>query len=120
MKAIIFIAHGSKKKDSNNEFIELIKSISKEDKIHDLKEAAFLEIATPNLRDVINKIIKKGAKKIELYPFFLNSGKHVAIDIPNIKNEYEEKFPSIRFKLYEHFGKSKSIETIILNDINSN
>lgn len=118
MKAIIFIAHGSKKEQSNNEFINLIEKVSKEDTKYDLKKAAFLELATPSIQEVAVEFIKKGAKKISFYPFFLNSGKHVLIDLPNIIEDLKKEYPLVEFKLLSHFGKSEKIKDIILSDIN--
>lgn len=118
MKAIIFIVHGSKKEKSNNEFLELVKNISQKDKKYDLKKAAFLEFAMPDINSVVDEFVKKGAKEIKLYPFFLNSGKHVLIDLPNILSNLKKEYSDINFTLLEHFGKSKKIEDIILSDIN--
>ncbi len=117
MKAIIFIVHGSKKEKSNNEFLELVENISKKDKKYDLKKAAFLEFATPDINSVVIEFIKKGAKEIYFYPFFLNSGKHVVVDLPNIIEDLKRKYSDSNFILLPHFGKSKKIEDIILNDI---
>lgn len=117
MKAIIFIAHGSKKDKSNNEFTQMIEYISKNEENYDLKGAAFLEFALPDINTMAINFIKKGAKEIKLYPFFLNSGKHVLIDIPNIVDELKKKYPNITFILMNHFGKSEKIKEIILSDI---
>lgn len=117
MKAIIFIAHGSKKDTSNNEFIKLVENVSKKDTNYQLKKAAFLELATPSIEECADEFVKNGASQIFLYPFFLNSGKHVLIDLPEIISQLEKTYPKVEFKLLEHFGKSKMIEEIILSDI---
>ncbi len=118
MKAIIFIAHGSKKEQSNNEFVNLIEKVSKEDTKYDLKKAAFLELATPSVQELAVEFIKKGAKQISFYPYFLNSGKHVLVDLPNIIEDLKKEYPLIELKLLPHFGKSEKIKDIILSDIN--
>lgn len=118
MKGIIFIAHGSKKETSNNEFLKLIEIVSKEDKTYDLKKAAFLELAEPSIPASVEEFIQKGVKEIYLYPFFLNSGKHVLIDLPNFVKEFQEKYSEVKFIMLQHFGKSEKIKDIILNDIN--
>lgn len=119
MKAIIFIAHGSKKEKSNNEFLELVENISKKDRKYDLKKAAFLEFATPDINSTCIEFIKKGAKEIFFYPFFLNSGKHVVVDLPTIVEDLRKSYYDVNFVLLPHFGKSNKIEDIILSDINS-
>lgn len=117
MQAIVLIAHGSKKENSNNEFLSMVKNIE-ECSNFDLTKAAFLELANPSIQDVVNEFIEKGVNKISFYPFFLNSGKHVVSDIPNIIKKFEKDNPTIKFDILEHFGKSKKIEEIILSDIN--
>ncbi len=117
MKAIIFIAHGSKKEKSNEEFLSLVDKIIEEDKIFDLKKAAFLELATPDIKSVVTEFIIKGANDISFYPYFLNSGRHVLSDIPEIVEELKKEHLNIKFRLLPHFGESKKIEKIILHDI---
>ena len=118
MNAIIFIAHGSKKEKSNNEFIELIGNVSKKDTNYQLKKAAFLEAASPSIEACVEEFVKKEASSICLYPFFLNSGKHVLIDLPELLNKLKEEYPNVEFTLFDHFGKSDKIQEIVLNDIN--
>lgn len=105
------------KKESNEEFLELVGNIKKRDTTYDLIGASFLELAQPDINTSISNFLKKGAKQIYFYPFFLNSGKHVLVDLPNIIEVFQRKYPSIEFNLLEHFGKSKRIEDIILSDI---
>ena len=80
-------------------------------------QAAFLELAQPDIHTTVNEVIKKGATNIMFYPYFLNSGKHVLTDIPHIVHELQAKHPAIEFILLKHFGQSSKIEEIILSDI---
>lgn len=116
MKAIILIAHGSKKESSNNEFIAMVEQI-KEKNDYDFTQAAFLEIAFPNIQTASKSLIKQGVESITFYPYFLNSGKHVLIDIPTIVNQLREENKETEFKLLNHFGTSNKIHQIILNDL---
>ncbi|MCP4971328.1 MAG: hypothetical protein GY932_12145 [Arcobacter sp.] len=119
MTALILIAHGSKKSSSNNEFLLMVEDI-KEKSNYNFTKAAFLEIASPSIELVASNLIEEGVKEINFYPFFLNSGKHVLIDIPNIINDLKIKHESIDFKLLTHFGKSEKIKDLIVKDINTN
>lgn len=56
-------------------------------------------------------------QEIDIYPFFLNSGKHVTIDIPNIIKDFQIKYPLIDFVILNHFGKSDKIKDIVLSDL---
>lgn len=117
MKALILIAHGSKRDSSNNEFKQMVENIKERSNDFDFIEASFLELCSPDIKTTTIELIKKGVKNISFYPFFLNSGKHVLVDIPSIVEELKKEYSDINFTLMKHFGKSETIETIILNDI---
>ena len=116
MKALIIIAHGSKKQSSNDEFLQMVENI-REKNSYDFTKASFLELAEPNIFSVVKELILENVEKIDIYPFFLNSGKHVLIDIPQIVQSLKNDYPDLEFNLLSHFGKSKNVEQIILNDL---
>lgn len=118
MKALILIAHGSKKKESNEEFRELVKLI-REKNSHKYQNiiAAFLEMESPSIENVVKELSSKKISSITFYPFFLNSGKHVINDIPNIIQNLKEEYVDIEFNLLPHFGQSSKIVSIISQDI---
>lgn len=115
---IIFIAHGSKKEASNEEFINMTKELSLKLPSFSYICAAFLELASPSIEEVTKEFIEKGVEKIVFYPFFLNSGKHVQIDIPTIVKDLQSFYSNIEFDLLPHFGTSEKIQGLIVNDIN--
>lgn len=119
-KAVILIAHGSKRTESNEEFIKLAKKVKHENEtvFHEV-EYAFLELALPSIEDAIEKLHEEGMDEVYLYPYFLNSGKHVAVDIPNIVNEMQLHIKDMKIELLKHFGDSSSITQIISNDLKS-
>jgi sirohydrochlorin cobaltochelatase len=117
MDALILIAHGSRRSLSNDEFVTLVNEVRNKDKNFSRIEAAFLELATPSIQTVANNLITKKFNKIYFYPYFLNSGKHVGVDLPYIIDELKEENPNIEFILLEHFGKSNRISDIILDDV---
>jgi len=119
MKGLILIAHGSKRSLSNNEFLDLVSEVENKDKKFAKIEAAFLEFATPNINTVVKTFIENGIREIYFYPYFLNSGKHVSVDLPNIINKLKEDYPLMEFRLLSHFGKSNKISNIIIEDISS-
>ncbi len=117
MDALVLIAHGSKRSLSNEEFVALGNKIKNKDKNFSKIETAFLELATPSIETVSNNLITSNISKIYFYPYFLNSGKHVSVDLPYIMKQLKEENPSVEFILLEHFGKSDRISDIILDDI---
>ena len=118
MKALIIIAHGSRKELSNNEFISLVDEFREKNTSFFQVKAAFLEIAKPSISEVVKSVANDDIKEIVIYPYFLNQGKHVLVDIPDEINEEQKKYPNIKFKVLSHFGSSSRILDIIENDVN--
>lgn len=119
MNGLIMIAHGSKKKLSNNEFLNLVEEIEKKNDNFSKVEASFLEFATPDIDSVVKNFLNNGISKIYFYPYFLNSGKHVSVDLPDIINNLKKTYPLIEFILLPHFGVSDKISDIIIEDLSS-
>ena len=117
MKSLIIIAHGSRKNISNNEVIKIVNDIKNSDTLYDNIESSFLEFATPTIEQSVNKCIEQKSLEIDIYPYFLNSGKHVTYDIPNEIEKLKVKYPNIKFSILPHFGVSNTITQIILSDI---
>jgi len=116
MKSLIIIAHGSKKSISNNEVLEIVSQIKKNETNYNCIEPAFLEFAEPTLENSVKKSLDSDCSEIYIYPYFLNSGKHVTADIPNTVESLKEKYPHITFTILPHFGQSAKINEIILSD----
>ena len=117
MNALVLVAHGSKRMLSNKEFIKLVDDVRKKDNKFSKVQAAFLELANPSIQEVCKELISNKISKILFYPYFLNTGKHVGTDLPNIIKELQNDNPSIEFVLLKHFGKSDKISDIILDDL---
>jgi sirohydrochlorin cobaltochelatase len=114
MKAIVLIAHGSRRESSNTEFITMVDNIQESKKESHILKAAFLELKEPSIKEASEELIQLGHKDICFYPFFLNSGKHVLVDIPKEIKELENTYKDINFTLLSHFGSSKKIEDLII------
>jgi len=119
MSGLIMIAHGSKKNVSNDEFRYLVEEIKTKDKDFESVDAAFLEFAQPTIFMIVETQIQRNINKIYLYPYFLNPGKHVSVDLPTILTTLQNQYPEITFILLNYFGKSNSISDIIIKDIKS-
>jgi len=115
--AVILIAHGSKRSESNEEFKALVKKVKEENTRFDVVEFAFLELAQPSIEDVIEKMHEMKIDEVFLYPYFLNSGKHVAVDILSIAREMQLGIKDMKIEVLKHFGASSSVSKIISNDL---
>ena len=116
MKSLIIIAHGSRKETSNIEVIDIVNQIKNSETTYSLVEPAFLEFAAPTLEESVKKSLDQNLLEIYIYPYFLNSGKHVTSDIPDEIETLKIKYPQVNITMLPHFGESKKINEIILSD----
>ncbi|WP_456403982.1 sirohydrochlorin chelatase [Thiolapillus sp.] len=84
MKALLVVAHGSRRAASNDEVRKLCKRIREEKGGEEfgVVMAGFLELAEPSIPEGIEKCIELGADQVVVLPYFLSAGRHVSEDIP--------------------------------------
>lgn len=107
MHALLLVSHGSQRKQSNDEVLQLAEKIQPLTEHHfDIVHAAFLELAEPLIPDGIKHCIKQGAKSVLVVPYFLAAGRHVAEDIPDIIEDARRHFPEVNITIASHLGAS--------------
>ena len=118
MHAFLLIAHGSRRKESNDE-IRLLSDriINQKSNEFDQLVCCFLELADPLIPDAIDQLASNGAKKITIFPYFLAIGLHVAEDIPEEIDKAKKRYSNIDFVMLPHLGKTKEMADLILKQI---
>ncbi|NNJ70631.1 MAG: CbiX/SirB N-terminal domain-containing protein [Kiritimatiellales bacterium] len=118
MKALLIVAHGSRRKESNDEVRRLALRIKENaGPAFDLVTSAFLEISSPLIDSAVADLVEDGATEIKIFPYFLAAGTHVVNDIPRIIDEDCQKYPDVHFEILPHLGALQGISTLILNQI---
>lgn len=121
MNAMLIVAHGSRLPSSNDEIHELTDKVaqrisdSQESDFFELVDCAFLELTDPSIEIGIDSLIKRGAQRIQVVPYFLARGKHVARDIPEIINAVREKNPGVEILITDYLGKSDMMPDVLLS-----
>lgn len=115
MKAILLVAHGSRRKQSNDEVLSLAEQLRNNcSQKYDIVNAAFLEFAKVLIPDGIKQCVNDGATSIIVLPYFLNSGRHVVEDIPNIVNSTAAQYPDVDIKIAPHLGASNLMMDLLI------
>ena len=118
MNALLIVAHGSRRKESNEEVRRLAIQIDENSgPAFNLVRSAFLEISSPSIDSAVADLVESGAKEIKIFPYFLAAGTHVTNDIPRRIKEEQERYPSVNFEVLPHLGALQGISTLILNQI---
>jgi sirohydrochlorin ferrochelatase len=116
MKALVLVAHGSRRKQSNDEVVELATKLKQHCKDeYAMVHAGFLELASPSIPEGIQYCIDAGATQVTVLPYFLNSGRHVVEDIPHEVNQARKANPLSDIKIAQHLGASELMMDLLIS-----
>jgi len=120
MKALLLVAHGSRRKQSNDEVVLLAEKLKRQcSQQYSIVNAAFLELADVLIPDGIKQCATEGATSIVVLPYFLNSGRHVIEDVPGIVEDCIGQYPDIKISLAPHLGASDLMMDLIISSAES-
>lgn len=106
---IIFVAHGSKKTESNVFFKELIQAEN--------TLLTFLEFAEPSFEKSLQQNLQKEISKIHVVPLFLAPGHHVSSDLPNLIKKNQNLNPNCKIILHDFIGNHLGFQSLISDTI---
>ncbi len=120
MDALLLIAHGSRRRQSNDEVNALADRLRETCKIeYGIVHAGFLELATPSIAEGITRCVNEGAKRVTILPYFLNSGRHVVSDIPEIVEGSRIQHPDVTIIVAPHVGVSTLMVELLIDSAKS-
>ena len=104
MRAILLIAHGSRRAEANADLEHIAQGL------RDRGESApvvcsYLELASPTIEDGGTACVERGARDVVMLPYFLSPGVHVREDLLTARNALAERFPGVTFHLAEPLGR---------------
>lgn len=115
MQALLIIAHGSRRPESNDEIRALAAKVGEQSgNAYGYVGSAFLELAEPSIPDGIQQCIDQGAEAVTIMPFFLSAGRHVVTDVPALVREKQREYPHIRIHMAPYLGVSSLMPSLIL------
>ena len=118
MNALLILAHGSRKKESNEEVLRLAEELDRTvgtgfDKVL----CAFNQFSSPSAEQQIKVFSELGARRITVLPYFIAAGSHVLSDIPQLVDEAKKIYPDIVFQISPHFGAFKGVKNLIVHEL---
>ncbi len=120
MKALVLVAHGSRRQASNDEVIALSKVISEAMKNeYPIVEAGFLELAEPLIPDAIDHCVKQGATDVCVIPYFLSAGRHVQEDVPAEVDKARTMHKDVPMTILPHIGGAAMMVDLIKDTVNN-
>jgi len=112
--AVIILFHGSRAEGSDATVHRIIAEVRRRGHFGIVAEA-FLQHATPGLRESVAFCIQQHAEKIMIVPFFLQLGGHVTADIPLLVDEIRHGHPGIEITLTEPVGSHPLLVDVVLD-----
>ena len=100
---VLLCGHGSRDAGASREFGEVARKLAERMPQYDV-EHAFLEFATPVIRDGIEALRAKGNTHILAVPGMLFAAGHVKNDIPSVLNTYMAQHEEIRIEYGRELG----------------
>jgi sirohydrochlorin ferrochelatase len=115
VKALLLVAHGSRRESSNQEIRDLTARLAARagDRFGHVGHA-FLEIAQPSIPDGIQDCIDRGAADVVVLPYFLSAGRHVAEDIPNDVAVKQAEYPDLRIRIAPYLGAADEVVDLLI------
>ncbi len=118
MNGLLVVAHGSRKKPSNEEVLALARQIGKlAAGVYDRVACGFVQFAEPTVESQIEMLVSEGVENIVLFPYFLGSGSHVSNDIPQLVQQTHIRHPDVRLRVTPHLGKLNGLAQLIFERV---
>ena len=117
-KALLVVAHGSRRVASNDEIRELAERLAvSRSNDYEMVKPAFLELAEPSIPDGIEACIQQGATEVVVFPYFLSAGRHVAEDIPAEVKIKQDQYPDIPIRISDYLGIASGMTEMIFDQL---
>ena len=113
----VIFAHGSTV-ESANEAVRAVASEMCRSGGLELVEAAFLDCAPPNLPDAVERIVRRGATRVVVIPYFLTLGTHLQRDLPRIVDGIRHRHAGLDIRVTAPLDGHPALAAILLDRAN--
>lgn len=114
----LLIGHGSRDRQGNEEFLGLVEDLKKKNRSRKI-DAAFVELAEPNMRDVLEGYGDPSPKTVWILPLLFFGAGHSKTEIPEAINEARIKNPHIEYRYGTPLGIHPSLLKLVNDRIQS-
>jgi sirohydrochlorin ferrochelatase len=110
--ALLLIAHGSRRAEANADLEHVAVALRARGEFA-VVEAAYLELAEPDIAGGAARCVAAGAELVVLLPYFLSAGVHVQRDLSAACAELAHAYPRVAFRLAEALGRHPLLVEIV-------
>ncbi|PZE20454.1 sirohydrochlorin chelatase [Paenibacillus xerothermodurans] len=112
MNAVLFVGHGSKDAEGNEEIRVFVRAVA-EGLDGLMVETCFLEFESPSIMQGIDQCVTRGASHIAVVPITLFSAGHAKIHIPAAIDAAKLRYPAVGFSYGRPIGVHQQVLEIL-------
>ncbi|MDR3555732.1 MAG: CbiX/SirB N-terminal domain-containing protein [Syntrophobacteraceae bacterium] len=116
VEAVIILGHGSRVPEAGKD-MEKVAARLREKYGYPLVQVCNMSKLGPHLPEIFEKCVKLGATRVLVVPYFLHSGIHLLLDIPEMLKEEAEKFPGVTIQMGRGFGFDEHLVDLLRDRI---
>ena len=110
--AIILLGHGSRVRKAGDD-MEQVAVALRERYGYPRVECCFMSRLGPHVPETLGRLVADGEKRILVIPYFLHSGLHLLLDIPEMLQYEARKYPGVRVQLGAHLGYDDALVGLV-------
>jgi sirohydrochlorin ferrochelatase len=114
LEAIILLGHGSRVPEAGKDMLRVARRL-REKYGYSLVEVCFMSRLGPHFPEILEKCVRQGADRVVVIPYFLHSGLHLLLDIPEMMKEEVKKFPGVQLVFGKSLGFDESLVDLVSN-----
>ena len=111
-EAVILLGHGSRVPEAGKD-MEKVAARLREKYGYPLVEVCFMSRLGPHFPEVFEKCVNLGATKVVVIPYFLHSGLHLVLDVPEMLQEEARKYPGVTLQMGRGFGFDEMLVELV-------
>jgi sirohydrochlorin ferrochelatase len=114
--AVLLIAHGSRHAPANDDLHQLAARVAARGD-HAIVEAAFLELAEPDIPTGGDRCVARGASRVLMVPYFLSQGVHLSRDLTAARDALRDRHPDVVVHLAPPLGPDPLLDRLVAERI---
>jgi sirohydrochlorin ferrochelatase len=118
MEAIILLGHGSRVPQAGQGMAQVAERL-KEKYGYPQVEVCFMSRLGPHFPETLAKCVLQGATRVVVIPYFLHTGLHILLDIPEMMQEEAGKYPQVKIIFGRSLGFDESLVDLVNHCIQS-
>lgn len=114
MKALLILAHGSPRPEANEDVVKVAEEVRGRNAFP-FVQVGYLDCNEPDIPTAIETCVAAGATTIVAVPYFLHSGKHFLLDVPELLDAASHRHPDLTILLGDYLGHEPQLVDVLMD-----